>query len=56
MYTLWCLIDGDKAPFDVEIPIDGSISALKKIIKEERRHRLEKFDAADLILWEVCYF
>ena len=55
-YTLCCLVDGDKTTFDVEVPIDGLIRQLKKKIKKERSRYLEKFDAADLTLWKVCYF
>ena len=56
MSTLWCLIDGDKTVFSVEIPINSSIDSLKNKIKQQRSIRLEKFDAADLILWKVHYF
>jgi hypothetical protein len=56
MYTLWCLIRGDKTVFMVEIPINNNIYQLKHKIKQTRSHRLEKFDAADLILWKVRYF
>ena len=55
-YTLWCLIDGDKSVFTVEVPIDGLIDKLKVNIKERRSRYLEKFDAKDLTLWKVCYF
>ena len=54
-YTLGCLIDGDKFVFKVEVPIDGLIDKLKDNIKEKRSRYLEKFDAADLTLWKVCY-
>jgi Crinkler effector protein N-terminal domain len=55
-YTLLCLIDGDKNPFKVIIPIDSDIDGLKDSIKQKCSPMLEKFDAADLILWKVCYF
>ena len=49
-YTLWCLIDGDKTPFSVIIPIDSYIDDLKDSIKQKCSQMLEKFDAKDLIL------
>jgi hypothetical protein len=55
-YTLWCLIDGDKTLFKVFIPIDGDIDDLKDSIKQKRSPDLDKFSAANLTLWRVCYF
>ena len=55
-YTLWCLIDGDKTPFRVIIPIDNYIDDLKDSIKQKCSPNLDKFAAKDLILWKVCYF
>ena len=54
--TLWCLIEGDKTMFKVTIPIDSDIDVLKDKIKQKKSHRLEQFDAAELILWKACYF
>ena len=55
-YTLACLIDGHNVPFTVEILSTKSISVLKKEIKKEASHALEKFDAMDLVLWKVHYY
>ena len=54
MYTLWCLIHGDKTVFKVKIPIDSDIDDLKDKIKQECY--LEKVAAKDLVLWKVRYF
>ena len=56
MYTLWCLLEGDKSVFQVEIPIGGNIDNLKDKIKQKCSHHLEKLDAKDLVLWKVRYF
>jgi hypothetical protein len=55
-YTLWCFIDGSKTAFKVNIPIDSDIDDLKDSIKQKRSRFLDKFDAASLVLWMVCYF
>jgi hypothetical protein len=55
-YTLWCFIEGAKTVFKVDIPIDSDIDDLKDSIKQKSSPHLDKFDAADLILWKVCYF
>jgi hypothetical protein len=56
MYTFWCLLEGDKAVFKVEIPIGGNIDDLKERIKQKCSLLLDKFAAKDLILWKVRYF
>jgi hypothetical protein len=53
-YTLWCLIDGDKTPFNVIIPIYSYIDDLKDSL--ECSSMLENLDASNLIPWKVCYF
>jgi hypothetical protein len=55
-YTLWCLVDGANTLFDVSIQTDSNISHLKRRIKQECSPDLDKFSAANLILWQVCYF
>jgi len=52
-YTLWCLIDGDNVLFSVDILIDRFIDNLKDSIKQKCTPDLDKFDAADLILWKI---
>jgi hypothetical protein len=54
--TLWCYIEGDTVVFSVFVSTTTSVDHLKDTIKEKRSRRLEKFDAADLILWKVRYF
>ena len=39
--------------FTVEVPKTKNVSILKKIIKEEKSHRLKHADASDLILSQV---
>jgi len=52
--ALWCLIAGDSAPFEVDVPADVSISRLKKHIFEEAGPvKLHPMVARDLELWEV---
>jgi hypothetical protein len=53
---IWCFIGGGETAFKVKIPIDSDIDDLKNTIKQRRSRLLDKFDAADLILWKVCYF
>ena len=55
-YTLRCLIDGAKTAFSVIIPIDSEIEGLKERIKQKCSLLLDKFIAADHVLWKVCDF
>jgi hypothetical protein len=55
-HKLWCYIEGDTVVFHVFVSTTISVDELKEMIKEKRSRRLEKFDAADLILWKVRYF
>ena len=55
-YTLWCLIEGDKTPFPVNVLSTTPIDGLKTAIKDKSSPSLEKFDAKDLIIWKVHYF
>jgi Crinkler effector protein N-terminal domain len=55
-YSLWCLIERDKTPFSVDLLPTLSIDQLKRKIKSGRSRMLEKYDAADLILWKVRHF
>lgn len=53
--TLWCVVDGDCAPFQVHVHRNSNVDTLKKAIKVEVNHRL-KFNALKLILWMVRAF
>ena len=55
-YTLWCLVEGDKTPFSVNVLSTISIGELKSAIKDKTSPSLENFDAKDLIIWKVHYF
>jgi hypothetical protein len=41
--------------FTVKISKTDNVSILKKLIKEEKAHRLGHVDASDLELWEVSF-
>ena len=55
-YTIWCLIEGTKSVFKVNIPINADIDDLKDGIKQKSSPYLDKSSAAELILRKVCYF
>ena len=52
-----CFVLGDKEDnvFTVKIPKTDNVSILKKLIKEENPHTLDRVDAKDLELWEVSF-
>jgi hypothetical protein len=52
LLSLNCYILGNQLnqSFTVKIPRTENVSTLKKMIKEERSHRLKHIDASDLIL------
>jgi hypothetical protein len=52
-----CFIIGDtqNQMFTVKIPKTDNVSILKKLIKEEKAHRLDHVDASDLELWDVSF-
>jgi hypothetical protein len=54
--TLWCLVEGEDAPFSVLASPTTSIYNLKKIIKRENENTLQRVDASNVKLWKVCYF
>ena len=50
-YKLWCLIEGDSAPFTVNAPSDTYIFELKQLIHERSEsYILRGVDARHLIL------
>jgi hypothetical protein len=54
--TLRCLVEGDSAPFVVDVEADGEIGALKKTIRDERKHGVFRdVDGPDLKLFKVSY-
>ncbi|KAF9405604.1 hypothetical protein BGZ76_006532, partial [Entomortierella beljakovae] len=50
---LFCILDGDSSPFEVELEADKSIAALKKAIRDEKPNDLQGIDADKLILYQV---
>ena len=54
--TLWCLVEGDHAPFDVIVYDNHNINYLKECIKEKKKQLLSKDDASSLELWKVRIF
>jgi len=54
-WTLWGLVEGDQSPFTITVSPSILIEELKKIIKAEKSHCLQNFDASDLAVWKVCY-
>ena len=54
--TLWCLLEGEDAPFSVPASPTTYISDLKEIIKTENANTLQRVDASNVKLWKVCYF
>jgi hypothetical protein len=53
LLTLFCLVDGDKAPFPVKIESSESIGDLKDAIKAKIPDTFNGVDAKDLTLWSV---
>jgi hypothetical protein len=55
-FLLNCFVLGDDEEriFPVKIPRNDNVGILKKLIKEENPHALDRVDAKDLDLWEVC--
>lgn len=53
--TLWCFVDGDRAPFSMSAHRGANTAELKQAIKEERKNAYD-FDAASLVLWKVRAF
>ena len=52
--SLWCLVDGDSRPFEVDVPVDVNVNRLKRLVhKEKERGFLRDVDASDLDLWKV---
>jgi Crinkler effector protein N-terminal domain len=55
--TVWCLIKGDSAPFDVTVPANATIYDLKKLVKAEvENDALDGIGAGSLKLWKVSGF
>jgi hypothetical protein len=52
------MVFGDdlKSIFQVKISATEPVSALKKVIKEEKRHAFQDVDADALRLWKVSTF
>ena len=54
--TLWCLIEGDSKPFEVEVPPSASIANLKNRVHNKGINvATHNIDAIDLVLWKVLY-
>ena len=55
---VWCLVDGGKIPFSVDISLSLTIHELKaKIMKMNQNQPLfQTVDAFELMLWKVRYF
>jgi hypothetical protein len=49
----WVLGDDPRRVFSVEIVISKTVSALKKLIKDEKKHTFDGIDADLLDLWKV---
>jgi len=54
--TLWCLVEGDNAPFPISISPTAYIGVLKQYIKKDKEITLQKVDASNVNLWKVRYF
>ena len=50
-YRLFCIVLGEKAPFQVEIDKDQSVDKLKDEIKKKEQHRFKDLDADELTLY-----
>ncbi|KAG0071922.1 hypothetical protein BGZ92_004149 [Podila epicladia] len=51
--SLFCLVDGEAAPFSIRIASSDTVDDLKKAIKTEKTNAFEGVDANNLILWSV---
>jgi len=51
--TLFCLVDGDSAPFPVEIESTKTVGSLKDSIKLKKTPRFDDVAADELTLWSV---
>jgi len=51
---LWCFIIGDSNPFHIRVSLNATVSELKQLIWNDRKHGiLREFDYLDLILSKV---
>jgi hypothetical protein len=48
-YKLWCIVEGQEAPFSVTVPATSMIDDLQNLIKEKGKDA----SASDLVLWKV---
>jgi hypothetical protein len=56
-FELSCLIKGDCTVFDVNVPSESKVTALKELVHEKRkRGLLREVDPADLVLLKVSSF
>jgi hypothetical protein len=53
---LWCLVEGDTAPFPVNVPTNTHVAQLKKFIRDEGIAASDPVLAKDLTLWKVSHF
>jgi hypothetical protein len=52
-FAFWCLIDGEKRPFPIDIPANKSVGHLKKFIKNENPDDFANIGARKLTLYYV---
>jgi len=52
--TLWCLVYGDSAPFEVTVPDNAKIDYLKEAVREKKI--LRDVNASSLVIWQVRIF
>ena len=53
LLTLFCLVDGDKTSFEIDIDPTKTVARLKDLIKEKKSNDLSDVDADQLTLWKV---
>ena len=53
VYTLWCLVLGDKTTFSVKVDGTQTVDELKEAIKNQALHKFENVDAYELTLYRV---
>ena len=53
LYTIWCIIVGEKTPFSVEIGETESVGVLKDHVKKEKEPILDAFAAGQLTLHKI---
>ena len=56
VYTLFCIVLGQKTTFSVKVDETQTVDELKKAIKNEKPHKFKDVDADELTLHQIKIF